>query len=372
MASSPATPRLLRLAGLLVWLLVGIPTALQGTGRLEAFAVWAGGFLIFGALFAATTSGGPHPPGVRTAALLAQAGAVIAMTAVQCRGFEGTLLVLVAMQIGWWMPPRAGLAWVALQTLALAWAIQHHWSLRQALLLGPPYLGFQVLGLLAMGALAREMRAAVELASANAELVATRDLLAQTARVHERLRIAGELHDAMGHHLAALSLNLEALAQDHVVPPVPLETARTLTRRVLDDVESVVDSLARDGGVDLAQALAALASAIPRPHVHVEAPGLVLSDPARAHTLLRCCQEIVTNSVKHSQAANLWISIRMVDGTVELQARDDGAGAARGAAGRGRQGMRRRLEEIGGVLETQTRPGGGFQLRATLPVGTAG
>jgi signal transduction histidine kinase len=372
MATLPATPRLLRLAGLLVWLLVGIPTALQGTGRLEAFAVWVSGFLIFGALFAATTGGGPHPTEVWTAALTAQAAAVIAMTAVQCRGYEGTLLVLVAMQVGWRTPTREGLAWVVVQTLALAWAIAHHWSLRQALLLAPPYLGFQVLALLAMGALAREMRVAAELASTNAELLATRELLAQTARVNERLRIAGELHDAMGHNLAALSLNLEALAQDHVVPPAPLETARALTRRVLDDVESVVDSLARDGGLDLAQALAALASAIPRPLVHVEAPGLVLTDPARAHTLLRCCQEIVTNSVKHSQAANLWISIHVVDGALELRARDDGAGAAQVAAGRGLQGMRRRLEEIGGALEMKTRPGEGFQIRAILPVGTAG
>jgi signal transduction histidine kinase len=373
MESRPDAPRALRLGGLLVWLMVGIPTALQGTGRLEAFVVWVGGFVLFGALFAATTaSGRSHPPPVRTAALLAQAGAVVVMTAVQCRGYEGTLLVLVAMQVGWWMPQRAGLVWVALQTIALAWGIQHHWSLRQALLLAPPYLGFQVLGLLAMGALAREVRAAGELASTNAELLATRELLAQTARVNERLRIAGELHDAMGHSLAALSLNLEALAQAHEVPPAPLETARALTRRVLDDVESVVDSLARHGSVDLVQALDALASAIPRPLVHVEAPGLVLTDPERAHTLLRCCQEIVTNSVKHSQAANLWITIRMADGVVELDARDDGAGAARVAAGRGLQGMRRRLEDIGGALETETRPGGGFQLRATLPVGTSG
>ena len=369
MAPETDVPRGLRLAGLLVWVLVAIPTALQGSGGREAFAVWLGGFLVFGALFAATT-GGRHPPAVAAAALLAQAAAVIAMTAVQCRGYEGTLLVLVAMQVGWRMPPRTGLAWVTVQTLALAWGIAHHWSLRQALLLAPPYLGFQVLALLAMAALVRETRAAAALAAANAELVATRELLAQTARVNERLRIAGELHDAMGHNLAALSLNLEALAQDHAVPPAPLETARMLTRRVLDDVESVVDSLARDGGVDLAQALAALASAIPRPLVHVEAPGLVLTDPERAHTLLRCCQEIVTNSVKHSQAANLWISIHIVDGAVELRARDDGAGATRVAAGRGLQGMRRRLEEIGGALETKTRPGEGFQIRATLPVGT--
>jgi signal transduction histidine kinase len=56
---------------------------------------------------------------------------------------------------------------------------------------------------------------------------------------------------------------------------------------------------------------------------------------------------------------------------VELDARDDGTGAARVAAGRGLQGMRRRLEEIGGALEMKTGPGDGFQLRATLPAGTA-
>jgi signal transduction histidine kinase len=372
MATAPPLPRAMRLASVLVWLLVGVPTALQGAGRIEAFAGWLLGFLVFGALFAAATDGRPHPPAAVIAALFAQALAVIGMTAVQCRGYEGTLLVLVAMQVGWRMRPAAGTTWIVLQTLALAWAIQLSWSMHQALLLAPPYLGFQILALLAMAALARETRATAALQSANAELIATRDLLTQTARVHERLRIAGELHDAMGHHLAALSLNLEALAQDHEVPPGPLETARALTRRVLDGVESVVDSLAGHDRVDLAQALAALAAAIPRPLVHVEAAGLVLTDPDRAHTLLRCCQEIVTNSVKHSQAANLWISIRVTDGVVELEARDDGAGAARVAAGRGLQGMRRRLEEIGGALEMKTRPGEGFQIRATLPVGTAG
>lgn len=371
MEARPDVARLLQLGGLAAWLMVGIPTAVQGTGRIESFAVWLGGFLVFGALFAWTTTVPTLSHAAGTAGLLAQTACVIVITAVQCRGYEGTLLVLVAMQLGWRMPRRTSLAWIALQTLALAWAIQHHWSLRPALLLTPPYLGFQVLALLVMEALGREMLDAAELAGANAELLAARDLLAQSARRHERLRIAGELHDAMGHHLAALSLNLEALAQEQEVPSPPLETARALTRRVLDDVESVVDSLARDDGLDLAHALAALASAIPRPLVHMEAAGLVLSDPERAHTLLRCCQEIVTNSVKHSQAANLWISIRVAGDVVELQARDDGTGAAQVGPGRGLQGMRHRLEEIGGALDLQTRPGGGFHLRATLPAGTA-
>jgi signal transduction histidine kinase len=52
---------------------------------------------------------------------------------------------------------------------------------------------------------------------------------------------------------------------------------------------------------------------------------------------------------------------------VELTARDDGGGAARLGAGQGLQGMRRRLEEMGGALDLETRPGEGFLVRATLP-----
>jgi signal transduction histidine kinase len=245
-------------------------------------------------------------------------------------------------------------------------AMSQHWALRPAVLYTPPYLGFQLLAFLLVELLGREARARADLARTHAELLSTRELLAESARLGERLRIARELHDAMGHHLAGLSLNLEALAQG-AAPAPPLETARSLTRRLLDDVESVVDTLGRDRGVDLSLALRALASEIPRPRVHVEAEGVALPDPERAHALLRCCQEIVTNAVKHADAQNLWIAIRMRDGGVELLARDDGGGASRLGDGQGLSGMRRRLEEMGGALDLETRPGEGFQVRATLP-----
>jgi signal transduction histidine kinase len=362
--------RLLRVAGLLAWLMVGVPVALQGVGRPDAFWVWLSCYVAFGALYAWTTVAEASSR-ARTAALLAEAGCVIAMAARQHRGLEGTLLVLVAMQLGLTTGRRVGLWWIVLQSLGLTWAIQHHWSLRSALLLGPPYLGFQVLAFLVLEVVGRETRGRLELARANAELVSTRELLAESARLNERLRIARELHDAMGHHLAGLSLNLEVLAQGPAPPAAALQTARTLVRRLLDDVESVVTALGGERGLDLGQALRALAAAIPRPVVHVDAPGIVLEDPERAHALLRCCQEIVTNAVKHAEAGNLWISLRVVDGAVQLTARDDGAGAARLEPGQGLHGMRRRLEEAGGALDLQTSPGMGFHVRATLPVGPA-
>jgi signal transduction histidine kinase len=366
MSPSPESLRLVRVAGLVAWALVGLAAALGGIGRPGWFAVWFGGFLVFGSLLAfATTPGRRGLPW----ALALQAACVIVMTARQCRGWEGTLLVVVALQLGLAVSRRVGLAWIAVQTVALGAAIAFHWAPRPASLLAPAYLGSQVLAFLVMEMLARETSARAALAQAHADLLSTRELLAESARRNERLRIARELHDGMGHHLAALSLNLQAL--DGGAPPLALETARDLTRRLLDDVESVVTALHDDPGLDLRAALNTLAAAIPRPAIHVDAARAVVSDAERAHAVLRCCQEIVTNSVKHAQASNLWIRVDVEEGVVSLSARDDGRGAARLGIGHGLVGMRRRVEEAGGTFELETRPGAGFEVRATLPAGPA-
>jgi len=358
--------RVLRLAGLVTWLLIGMAALIEGRGRPMAFATWAAALLGFGALYVWATTFLRRARALRWLALAGQAACALTMAANQYRGFEGMLLVLVAAQLGLFAPRAIGLAWIAAQSTALLLAIQYRWSMYEALLFTPPYFGFQILGFLIMALLAREARGRAALARTNAELMSTRELLAENARSLERLRIARELHDAIGHHLAGLSLNLEALAQREEPSP-PLDTARAMTRRLFDDVESLVDTLGGDRDIDLTRALAALATEIPSPRIHVEAEGLAPQEPERAHALLRCCQEIVTNAVKHSDADNLWIAVRLRDGRVELTARDDGRGATHLGLGHGLAGMRGRLEELGGGLELETQPGSGFQIRATLP-----
>ncbi len=358
------TLRVLRLSGLFAWLLVAAPAVVQGTGNPRAFVPWLGSLLVFGILFAVSTRTSARPGPSHHAALAAESACVITMVAIQCRGLEGTLLVLVALQLALAAERRAGLVVIVAQSAALAAALSYHWTPRQAFLLVPPYFGFQLLAFLLMERVVLEGRGRAELERLNAELAASRERLAEGARLGERLRIAGELHDAMGHQLVALSLNLEALGS--TPRSAPLETARTLTRRLLDDVERVVHALDRDPGLDLPAALRALAADIPKPRVHVEASEL-RPDAARAHTLLRCCQEIVTNAVKHADASNLWITIQAGPNGVVLEARDDGAGTDRLVLGHGLSGMRRRVEELGGALDLETRPGAGFRLRALFP-----
>ena len=209
------------------------------------------------------------------------------------------------------------------------------------------------------------------LARANAELEATRELLVETHRVAERVRIARELHDLLGHHLTALALNLEVAS--HLVPPDAeprkhIETARDRARSLLGDVREAVRTMREGDGLRLDAAVRALSAGIPRPNIHLRfAPDLPPCDSASAQVLVRCAQEMITNAVRHSGAENLWLDLRASEGAIELQARDDGRSARELAAGQGLAGMRERLEERGGRLAVRTTPGTGFDVLAVLP-----
>ena len=93
----------------------------------------------------------------------------------------------------------------------------------------------------------------------------------------------------------------------------------------------------------------------------------------------RIVQEALTNVLKHAGSAHAEVSIGYVDDTVTIEVTDDGPGPeaadpvwADGApGGRGLTGMRERVALFGGELRAGPRPGGGFTVRARLPVGDA-
>jgi len=130
----------------------------------------------------------------------------------------------------------------------------------------------------------------------------------------------------------------------------------------------VASSQARDG-VHVAHALQAVVGAVPRPRVHLEvADSLRIADPERAHILLRCAQEIVTNAARHSDAQNLWIVIERDGEAFRIRAHDDGRGSDGASDGFGLRGMRERVERAGGKLRIATQPGRGFDVTADLPL----
>jgi len=339
--------RLLIVSGPVVWLMVGAPVYLRGSPEPWRLAAWAAAYLAFGtALWIALRSG-------RLFWLFPQVAAVVALVLIMCDGFEGALLVLVALQLGGRVRRSAGLLAIATQSAALGVAIGLHWSPAAALLLTPPYLGFQLLAFFAAEGMAR--------------LEAAEALQLENGRLEERLRISRELHDRLGHHLTALNLHLEVAARAGNAEA--LEVARGVAKGLLKEVRATVEELREPERIDLCGALRTLAEGLPSPRVHVSAPeSLLLRDPRPALAVLRCAQEIVTNAARHAGAQNLWLELAQRDGMLELKARDDGRGSAELRPGNGLRGMRERLESEGGVLSVETAEGRGFSLRATLPL----
>jgi signal transduction histidine kinase len=355
--------RALRGAGLVTSAMVAAPTVLHGAIDPRRLVPWAFATLAFAACFWASARGPAR--GARALLLVAEVLCVAAMVLLLCDGFEGSLLVLVALQLGALVGWRAGVLLVAAQTALLAAAIAVHWAPRAALLLAPPYLGFQLLAFAVARLYAQQVRT-------NAELRAAKSAAEENSRLAERLRIARELHDVVGHRLTALRLHLEAAERTaEGAAREACRTANALAAEALGDVRAVVASLREDDRIDLATALRAIAADLPGPpRVHlVLPPSLACADAPRSLALLRCAQEIVTNAARHAGAENLWLEVVEEGGVIELAARDDGRGAEQPAPGSGLRGMRERVESAGGHVHWTTAPGAGFSLRARLPAG---
>jgi signal transduction histidine kinase len=371
---SPEARGLLRFAGFLIWSLAGLPLfvgLVQMPDLLQQprFWLWLTCFFVFGATFGLTQWNVSSPQGRRLqlASLAVQTTTALVMIVLVCTGHEGALLVLVSAQLGWFMSLRRALLWVAAQA-ALMGAILTFGG-HATLSLMSTNVGFQVLALFSCFLAASEASARSGLARANNELRATGELLANTSRLAERERISRELHDTLGHHLTALSLDLEAAshrAQDKTL--VQIERAQSVTKLLLSDLRQVVGALRSEDPMGLAQALRTLVAGVAAPEIHLLiAEDLAIDDPMRAHTVLRCVQEIITNGMRHAAAENLWIELERTDSGIMIRARDDGRGAKEVQPGHGLMGMRERLEHVGGTLEIETQPAKGFRIAARMP-----
>jgi len=370
---------LLRFAGLFTWLCAAIPLILirywysVPLSNEQYLALWIL-HLVFGFTYWNQVRSLP----VRTG--LAHRLLILAVLTISALGVSwmaqtslgGILLLIVAGLLPWTLPLAGAVAWLFGQTLALALVINHipDISLADAALTGGLFLGVSLFAFMTGIVALRQHAARDELRKVNSELRATQALLADNTRIAERVRIARELHDLVGHHLTALTLNLEVAT--HLVGGKALEhvqQAHSLAKLLLADVREVVSEMRQDDKVDLAAALRTLVEGTPEPRIHLDLPAaLALTDPLRAQVLLRCAQEIITNSVRHARASNLWIGLAQDESCLALTARDDGRGVDEVEAGNGLRGMSERLRQMGGDLNIETSPGAGFTLRAWMPV----
>ncbi|OKK16621.1 histidine kinase [Streptomyces sp. CB02488] len=210
------------------------------------------------------------------------------------------------------------------------------------------------------------------------QLREARATVAQLAANEERLRLARDLHDLLGHSLSLITLKSELAGR--MLPDHPEQAAaqvadiEQVSRQALVDVRSAVTGYRRPtlpgelAGARTALAAAGITAAIP-----AEPPEDLPEKPEEV--LAWALREAVTNVVRHSGARSCEVTLaprQTLDGRVlELTVSDDGRGASGTAVGNGLTGIAERLATVDGTLATRAtdpRSGKGFTITLSVPV----
>ena len=202
----------------------------------------------------------------------------------------------------------------------------------------------------------------------------------------QRLRYAHELHDVVGHTLVAINVRASAAAhlvrrEEPVSPVAALDEIASTSAEALGELRAALKGLRNDDGDDAplrpaAAGLADLGDLI----AGVKGAGLTVDleltatpeviPPAIGHAGYRIVQEGLTNVLRHSTAEHACVRIGQAEGALLVEVLDDGKPSTAGGAGGGHGvlGMRERAAALGGTCEAGRAPGGGWQIRARIPI----
>ena len=289
--------------------------------------------------------------------------------------FPDPALVIMALLAGvsalaW----RGRAAWVAgaglLAYLWLLWSIVDTSFAAVAMFSVPSFFAGTVLRL--------RQEAAARLDARNRELEEERELFADLARRHERSRIAAELHDIVGHAISVLIIQAAAgqrLVDDPERSRAAFDAIAESARRGREDLGRLVELLGGTevGGPDL--------SLIEEVVTRAAGSGLDVSclfsgdrdgvAAPVAHIAFRVVQESLTNALRHAPGAAVRVEVAGSGRALSVRVQNDQPiqdALALGGTGRGLAGLRDRVREAGGRLDAGPVPGGGWLVRAELPL----
>ena len=230
---------------------------------------------------------------------------------------------------------------------------------------------------------ARHSARARELAAQEARLEADRiAAAADRAVAEERQRIARELHDVVAHSVSVMTVQAGAvrrlLLPEQERERIALEAVEATGREALTEMRRLVGLLRQQGAMPefapqpSMRAVDVLVGTVREAGLPVELavegeptelpPGVDLS-------AYRVIQEALTNALKYAGPANAWVTVRWKERELELEVANDGRSEPGGdGGGHGLDGLRERVALVGGSIESGPRNGGGFVVKAHLPL----
>jgi two-component system sensor histidine kinase DesK len=243
--------------------------------------------------------------------------------------------------------------------LLIAWQVGYPWQALVAF----PLMTFIVAMVTHVERIGHEKDAALKL---------SHEEVRRLAATAERERIGRDLHDLLGHTLSLITLKLELSCKlfdrDPAAARREVVEAEKVARHALAEVRSAVTGIrATDLAAEMASARLLLGSS----SVHLDygqAPAGLPADVERSLALV--LREAATNIARHAQATRAQIEWTHVDGALHLCVADDGRGGIH-AHGNGLNGMRERVQALGGTLQVESPRGGGTRLSIDVPLRAA-
>jgi signal transduction histidine kinase len=277
-----------------------------------------------------------------------------------------------------------GLIWAALRfgqrgaTLAIAivvgfavWTTTHYigpfafHSLTRSVLSTQLFIGVAALSTLCLAAVVCEREELAErLRTSRARLVAATEA--------ERRRLEQNLHDGAQQRLTAVAVRLGIVSER--VPAEPervtamIGDARTELLLAIDELRELAHGLHPSAVTrfGLARAIADIADRSPVPIDLLELPSTRV-DPGAEATAYYVFAETVANAHRHAHASSIWVRAAVARGFLNIEIADDGIGSAAESSERGLQGLRDRVEALGGRFELDSAPGRGTRVTAAIP-----
>jgi len=269
--------------------------------------------------------------------------------------FNAILMGIAGAALPYFFTVRLSLLISSLTIIPLYLIYRIYWNADAIFLSSALFWTFNMFAVIMVNSTVTAHRAKEKLEAINLELTSTQSLLEEASKQNERTRIARNIHDLLGHHLTALSINLQvASLKTEGEVKQNIDQCYQLAKLLLSDVREAVSDMRDKSHIDLEAAVKSMSEKVPDLSIEVDfkdAPKI--ENIQVADTLLKCIQESVTNTIKHSKTPTISFSLSQDKTNICLNIKSYGEMPANLKPGNGINGMKERIALLNGKIEFQ-------------------
>jgi signal transduction histidine kinase len=282
--------------------------------------------------------------------------------------FIAIFMVIFSAVTRYFMTFRQAILISPILALPLFFVFTFYWGQSTVIVNTLLFWTFNIFALVMVDTGLREREARLQAELTTRELKATQSLLNEAVKQGERMRIARNIHDLLGHHLTALTINLQvASRKSEGDVKNSIEQCHQLARLLLSDVREAVSDIRDKGKLDLETSIRSMLEKLPKlsMNLHID-QNIQIDDIQIADAIIKTVQESITNTLKHAHGDSISIKLAYSELTndsvnqykqIQLDISNDGKMPNSIYEGNGLRGIRERLAALKGKVDFKVQAG---------------